>query len=258
MDSIAAIKADCYSRTDWRKNHFTQKNEPTHQMKPIAIFYHCLFFLGQPPKFLEASFPIVKEQMRQLRDSGLMDQAQVMVVGVNGSDESHTFAKELFPQKSHVFFNGLECRTENMTIRAMEQWVADKPGWNVLYFHSKGATHPLGDPLRSNWSACMMRNLVANWRQCVSDLESGCDAVGCHWMTGDKTPPGQSIFAGNFWWAQSDYLMTIPSIMLRDRIIESGLGNPESRYESEVWIGNGTRFPKVKDYHPEWIDQCKP
>jgi hypothetical protein len=232
-------------------------------MKPIAIFYHCLFFMGQPPKFLELSYPIVKEQMRELKECGLMDLAGHIGIGVNGSDESRVFGNELFPVKSHLSYNGLECKTENMTIRYMEWWVKDNPGYNVLYFHSKGATHPplAQDPIgtiTANWRACMMRNMITNWRQCVRDLDSGYDAVGCHWMTGEKTPPGQSIFAGNFWWATSDYLRTIPSIMKRDRIVASGLGSLESRYESEVWVGNGAKFPKVKDYHPEWISRCKP
>lgn len=187
-----------------------------------------------------------------------MDAASAIIVGVNGGEESKAFAQELFPSRAIVHYNGLDCRTENMTIRHIEEWLPGNLNWNVLYFHSKGATHPVADPLRSNWSACMMRNLVKNWRTCVADLDAGHDAVGCHWMTGDKTPPGQSIFAGNFWWARSDYLQTIPSIMLRDRIKTSGIGNVESRYESEVWIGNGIRFPKVYDYHPQWIDQCKP
>lgn len=71
-------------------------------------------------------------------------------------------------------------------------------------------------------------------------------------MTGTDTPPGQSIWAGNFWWAKSDFLRTLPSIMNRERIKISGLGAAESRFESEVWIGNGPRLPRVRDYHPRW------
>jgi hypothetical protein len=99
----------------------------------------------------------------------------------------------------------------------------------------------------------MMKNAVQNWRTCVQDLDSGLESVGSHWMTGDQTPPGQSIWAGNFGWAKSAFLATLPSIMERDRIKLSGIDSIESRYESEVWIGNGPRLPKVKDYHgPNW------
>lgn len=226
-------------------------------MKPIAVFYHCLFFKqGTPPSKLPAAEGIVQKQMCQFNASGLMRDCEEFHVGVNGSVESERIAQSLFPRKSTVTYNGLDVFNENATIRLLEQWLPKHPDWLVLWCHSKGATHDSDNPLRSNWRECMMRNLVTNWRTCVHDLENGCEAVGCHWMSGDKTPPGQSIFAGNFWWATSNYLRTLPSIMERDRIKVSGLGALESRYEAEVWLCNGPKLPKVRDYHPAWIDTC--
>jgi len=225
-------------------------------MKPIAIFYHCLFTIDG--KILPLAPQVVAEQMNVAQASGLLDAASQMIVGING-DPSLKPLQSLFPSKAQFIYHGEQCRNECRTIVALEEWLKSSPGFNVLYFHSKGATHGLNDPdhaLRMRWRHCMMRNLVQNWRTCVTDLESGYEAVGCHWMTGDKTPPGQSIFAGNFWWASSDFLRTLPSIMVRDRIKESGIDAKISRYESEVWIGNGPRLPMVKDYHPAWIDQC--
>lgn len=227
-------------------------------MAKIALFYHSLLFNGTPPQLLDAAAVITSEQMWRLDEVGLTAAASEFVVGMNGGDETLKIARLLVSSKAKFVMHGLDAHTENCTLFEIEKWVQDHPDWLVLYFHCKGATHPLDDPLRTNWRKCMMRNLIDNWKQCVSDLESGYDAVGCHWMTGEKTPPGQSIFAGNFWWAQSNYLRTIPSMLTRPRIIDDGLKAASSRYESEVWIGNGSRFPKVKDYHPEWIDQCKP
>lgn len=225
-------------------------------MRPIAIFYHCLFTIEG--KMLPLAPQVVAEQMALAKASGLLDTAHTMFVGIN-SGESMKVAESLFPTKAQFVYHGEQCRNECRTILLLEEWLKVSPGFNVLYFHSKGATHGLNDPdhvLRMRWRHCMMRNLVRNWRQCVADLEAGYEAVGCHWMTGEKTPPGQSIFAGNFWWATSDFLRTLPSIMLRPRITESGLDSKESRYEAEVWIGNGPALPKVRDYHPGWIDTC--
>ena len=108
-----------------------------------------------------------------------------------------------------------------------------------------------------------MKNAVTNWRTCVADLDSGADAVGSHWMVPPETPIGQHIFAGNFFWAKASFLRTLPSIMDRERIKMSGIDSLDSRYESEVWLGNGPRIPKVKDYHgPNWnpskIGTCVP
>ena len=98
----------------------------------------------------------------------------------------------------------------------------------------------------------MERTVIHSWRQCVADLEGGYDVVGCHYMEPPETPPGQRIMAGNFWWSRATFLLTLPSIMKRDRIRLSGLDSAESRYEAEVILGNGPRLPRVKDYHPGW------
>jgi hypothetical protein len=96
----------------------------------------------------------------------------------------------------------------------------------------------------------MMRGVVHNWRKCVADLDSGYEAVGCHWMEPPETPEGQFIFAGNFFWSTSRFLRTLPSIQDRERIKLSGLWSLQSRYEAEVWFGNGRQLPLFRDYHP--------
>lgn len=222
-------------------------------MKPIAIFFHCLFMRGTPPALTPSAVEIIGEQMQNIAQTGLLGAASHFAVGVNGGDESRVLASMLIPAKAKVVFHGLDSHNENSTLRMLEQWLPGHPGWNVLYFHSKGATWPYNDYMRSRWRGCMMRNTVSNWRQCVQDLDAGYEAVGCHWMTPPATPPGQHIFAGTFFWSKSDFLLTLPSIMKRDRIKVSGLKHADSRYESEVWIGNGPRPPRVRDYHgPGW------
>ena len=219
-------------------------------MKPIAIFYHCLFQIGD--EILNSAIEVVSEQMKALKDAGLVDAASEMFAGVNGGHESRVFVESILPAKVKATYHGLESRNENLTIVMLEEWLKEHNDWHVLYFHSKGSTHGPGDPLHilgANWRRCLMRGVVDNWKTCVADLESGYDSVGSHWMPGmcDGT---QNIWAGNFWWATSNFLRTVPSIYLRDRIKVSGIKSMESRYESEVWLGNAPRLPRVKDYHP--------
>jgi hypothetical protein len=94
----------------------------------------------------------------------------------------------------------------------------------------------------------MMRNLIWGWKQCVFDLDR-YESVGCHWLTNQSQDFNQNLWAGNFWWAQASFLATLPSIYKRTRIEVSGIDSLESRFEAEVWIGNGPKLPKVKDYH---------
>lgn len=96
----------------------------------------------------------------------------------------------------------------------------------------------------------MMRVCVERWHECVAVLGSGVEACGAHWLTGLGHDRSQHYFAGTFFFATAGYLKTLPSIMVRDRIKQSGIDSVESRYESEVWIGNGKRLPRIKDMEP--------
>lgn len=222
----------------------------------IALFYHCLFYHGNPPTFSDNACEIVQEQMRQLQDSGLLDAASEMIVGINGGKES---LQPVIPEKAKVVLHGLESKAENLTLVEIEKWVPKHPDWHVLYFHVKGATHDCSTEYGrfcARWRRCMMGQCVTNWRNAIAHLDAGFDAVGCHWLTGMGEDKSQHYFAGNFWWATSNFLSTVPSIFLRDRIKLSGIASVESRYEAEVWIGNG-KLPKIKDLETaHGLGQC--
>ena len=221
---------------------------------PIIIFHHGLFTLGDPPEILTPAISIAYEQMIVFKDSGLLDAASELHVGINGSrEDSEVYVKSIMPDNAQVVYHGAGCRTELRTILMIEKRVKSlKEEAHILYVHQKGSTHPPDDPLRTDWRECFMLHLVFNWRVCVFDLQNGCEAVGCHWMTPPQTPPTQYIFAGNMWWARASFLATLPSVMERSRIKESGIDSLESRYEAEVYLCNGPRLPVVKDYCPGW------
>jgi len=215
----------------------------------IAIFYHCLFYMNGD--ICVHAFDVVNEQMYDLEYSGLLEASKEFHVGINGGKESSDVARMTIPHKADLTLHGLASRSENLTILMIEDWVKTHPGWLVLYMHSKGATHNPGEGRDHTmiWRRCMLTNLVIQWRRCVRDLERN-DSVGCHWLEGMGSDKSQNYWGGNFWWARSDFLRTLPSLRDRDRVKLSGVESLESRYEAEVWIGNGPRKPRVKDYHP--------
>lgn len=221
-------------------------------MKPIAIFFHGLFVVGDPPELLPNAFNVICEQMAALKSSGLLDAATEFHVGINGGKESEEYVREYIPAKAQVKYHGLQSRAENLTLVMIEEWVKTHPGWNVLYFHAKGSSHlpgsSYGDGTATPWRNGMMQDLVVNWRQCVKDLESH-DIVCSHWMWNLGSDQSQHIPAGGFLWITSDFAAALPSIYLRERIKVSGIDSLESRYESEVHWGNGPR-PNVKSYRP--------
>lgn len=219
----------------------------------LAIFFHCFIYYGEPPALNLNAINIIDEQWTQVRTSGLLDAAADIVIGLNGGDESADVARLVFPPKAKLVMHGLASKAENLTIVEIEKWVPTHPDYYVLYFHSKGATHDPSIPYAAysaSWRRTMMGHLVGNWQQCITDLNSGYEAAGCNWLTGMGWDKSQNIFGGNFFWARASYLQTLPSIYNRQRIKDSGISSSESRYEAEVWVGNGARLPIVKVYHP--------
>lgn len=217
-------------------------------MRPICVVYHCLFFAGDPPQLLPSAIPVVSEQMKQLQESGLLAMATEFLVGVNGGEESRELAERLLPDTAKITYHGLESRAENLTIVMLEEWVKYHPPCHVLYFHAKGSTHAPGSDYGENvskpWRQTMMLDLVMNWHLCVDFLLSGFDIVCSRWLW-NMADGTQHIPAGNFLWIDSEFAKCLPSIYQRERIKVSGIGAAESRYEAEVYWGNGPR-PNVK------------
>lgn len=218
---------------------------------PIIIFHHACFLLGDPPTLSDSALQIGIEQMGALKNSGLLEAASEFHVGLNGGTESEFLASAVFPEKAKVKYHGLDSRAENLTLVMIEDRMKSIEGEAyVLYEHQKGSSHAQGSDygtFAGKWRQRMMYYLVENWRYCIRDLETH-DAVGCHWLTGQGWDHSQHYFAGNMWFARASFLKTLPSIYLRERIKTSGIASLESRYESEVWIGNG-KMPFIKNYY---------
>lgn len=219
----------------------------------IAVFYHCYLWNGTPPELKPWALAVVTDQMNRLARCGLAAAASEIIAGVNGGEESLDVARFIMPPKTQIVLHGLKSKCENPTIVLLENWLKAHPEEAyVLYFHAKGISH---DPASEygqfdgKWRECMMAHCIDNWTRCVTDL-GAAEAVGCHWLTGQGHDHSQHYFAGTFFWARASYLRTLPSIFLRDRIKVSGLDSLESRYEAEVWLGNGPRLPSIRDYHP--------
>jgi hypothetical protein len=156
------------------------------------------------------------------------------------------------PAKARFVMHGLASHAENLTIVELERWAPTHPDWYVLYFHAKGCTHrpgeSYGDNVSGPWREGMTADLVEGWRQCVVDLDAGFDIACSHWMW-NMADGTQHIPAGNFLWVKSNFVARLPSIYLRERIKMSGISAAESRFEAEVYWGNGPR-PAVKEYRP--------
>jgi hypothetical protein len=186
---------------------------------------------------------ILTEQMSALSVSGLAAAANEIHVCVNGSEEEIAIVASVAPESASVTGNGTNCNSEIPSLVKLRAWAKDHPGWAVLYHHPKSVSTPR---MADNWRKRMEGLLIWDWKYCVSVLESGMEAVGCHWLTPEKYGSGvigSPFFGGNFWWARSDYVNRLPELP------------PDTwanRYEAETWIGRGNPRPKIEDRSPGW------
>ena len=205
---------------------------------PIAVFYHCVLSGPRIPSEAYA-ISLFQSQMNALGSSGLLREAKEFHIGINGNDGEALLASA-FCDAGAQFHIHPQGQSELSTLSDLQQWL--RPGWFVLYHHIKGVQH-VNDRACEQWRKGMEHHCVYEWDQCVKWLESGYDAVGCHWLTPQKYSGlvVNPLFGGNFWWAKSDFLMKLPPV---------ATDTWDNRYWAEGWVGQGN--PKVMDLHPGW------
>lgn len=211
----------------------------------ISVWYHTRLFGGQPTIDSDYSISLMTEQMETFRASGLLEASGDVVVCVNGDSINQSAARALAPAKARFIDHGPEAMGLLRSVNRLREWCLVHPDWAVCFWHIKGVTHPW-DHLNTVWRQCMERCVIKNWQRCLSDLASGCDTVGAHWLTKEQYSNNVTFpfWGGQFFWATASFLSELP--MLPE--------NPKCRQDwflSENWIGMG-RKPRIKDYAPHW------
>jgi len=127
---------------------------------------------------------------------------------------------------------------EGHTLKNLYDYSLKNNGY-VLYLHNKGVSQAFynswgifGEDHR--WRNYMQDHCVSNWQECVSKLDEGFDTVGANYFK-DFYP-----FAGNFWWASTDYIKTLNNPLDTKSYYNE---SDEVRYAYEKWIG--TKEPKI-------------
>lgn len=205
----------------------------------IAVWYHCKIS-GKGIPDAQASRSIVEEQMRALRDYGLEYAATEIHFGINGNQMDVFSVERFIPDKAQVYIHGQTASTELPTLKLLQKWIPLHSNWLVFYHHSKAVTQPK-DEFHHHHRRVMQLALVERWKRCVDDLRRGYDAVGINLVhpVKRKIMPG-AFFAGNFWWARSNYLSRLPRL-------PNNL-TWENRCLCEGWVCKGYRTANLMDY----------
>lgn len=204
-------------------------------MKPIAVFYHCKI-RGEGIPSEKMSVEILCDQMRSLILGGLAGAAKEIHIGINGDWEDEILVAAVSPENAMIHLHGKESRSEYPTMNLLREFCMNHPGWNICYHHTKGVSH--ANDCYRRWRKCMENSVIVHWRDCVAKVENGFDTVGAHWFKNAN----QQYWAGNFWWAKSDYIASLPPIN------QWNLGGKS--YESECWIGRSSNFIRHFDFAP--------
>ena len=216
-------------------------------MKQIAIFIH-LYQFGDWKN-------IYTDQITKLQESGLLDAASFVFLGVNGSEDL-----PIKNDKIRVFRNdiyGIES-AETYTLKALYDYSFLKDDVNVLYLHAKGVTwsnsetfdHSVNTDIgvftkkqiydnTQHWRNYLEFFLIKNWQICV-DLLNSHDVVGTE-LNQNSYFGGFGIckkqhYGGNMWWSNTEYIKKLDvNFVINNLMI--------GRYAHELWIC--TKNPKT-------------
>ena len=156
---------------------------------------------------------IVLDKIRKIKLSGLWDKMEKMFIPVSGMrEQDKEFFEDLkllsnkikiFEHVNPVFNN--EPDTLNYIKNRAENFENNK---SILYMHTKGVTydHPVLNKNVKAWVRYLDLYTIGHWKECIDSLNS-YDTAGGFYL-----PEPMKHYSGNFWWANSDYIKTLPTL----------------------------------------------
>ena len=174
---------------------------------------------------------ILLSKFKKFKSSGLYDRANKIYLVLFGDIELHqeflnelkdTYTKIEYSVIANKEFNS-EPDTLNLMVKKAEQYETNTP---MLYLHTKGTSHshPVIKKNIDAWVRYLDLYVINKWEECVKALEEN-DAAGGFYIEDPKH------FQGNFWWANSDYIKTLPRL---------NTYNITNLNRGEFWILSGT------------------
>lgn len=189
---------------------------------PVVGTYHVATFPGWES--------IVEPQCARMHRSGILAQTERVIVGIVGAIEpARSTIRALLGEKARIHLGGPIENYEFGTLQRLHD-DAQNQDFHCWYIHTKGASRPSAE--RTNWRM-RMESIVLDDHLFCRKILGEYDACGPFWrLIGFDQP--RPHFSGNFWWANSCYLRSLPSPAHLDT---------KNRYEAEFWIG---RNPAIK------------
>lgn len=167
---------------------------------------------------------VVEEQLLKLRASGLWNRTRRIFVGLLGPHPEEFDFKD---EKLEIVYRSADiAEAEFPTLEFLQQF-CNEHDCLVYYIHTKGVFQVSGHT--RDWRHLMEHFTIYKHEECTR-LLADHDLCGVNWNVETLGPH----WSGNFWWARSGYVRTLPSLAsLRRAAPDASI----DRHLCERWIG---------------------
>lgn len=179
---------------------------------------------------------MVREQYDHLQQSGLLDQTKKLYVSciVSGDEDVKRIRNIIQTPKAELI--AINRNPKKFEFPALDYMYEKSQHEDFLlyYFHTKGITY---QTLQTHdktflqfrrkiisWRKMMEYFLFDEWRVAVNTLAEGYQTYGCYLFP----PFVGKMYAGNFWWARSDYFRTLDPLSADTKL--------HNRFMAEEWL----------------------
>lgn len=215
-----------------------KKNNHLQHMKNHCYIHACNKTIG---------LNILKEMIDHLKTSNLYSELETINICLVGITPKETIQslKDYDLKINICFYNPNPKLFEYPCLNSLWQSCQNDSECNILYMHTKGANSPQYEG-EHEWRKYMQYYLVDNFKLCLDYLKN-FHTVGCE-LHRDK------FYAGNFWWAQGEYIKQLkdPFIYLNDfkHYTQDPNGNfIPNRFFAESWLLQDYQNTKPKFYN---------
>lgn len=214
----------------------------------IEIYYHVSDFPAWQAH--------TDDQLNCLRRSGLWHSADRIHLQLHYNSRSFHSWLEQFDNDSRVTHTVYPCHARCYSevysmIDLAQQVRSHTEPVAVFRYHTKGVTRRCTDswPLAQAWSNYLDYWNVQQWHLCYQALQTGYHTAGANWHC-DANARTHGHWSGNIWWARSDYLSSLPELVLPHWAgFRAQLGGYSPRHDAELWVGSGSSPPHKLELH---------
>ncbi len=205
---------------------------------------------------------VVSKLFQHVKSSGLIDKVERIFVVVLGN-ELQAVKKLLDHPKVVISYHSMDTRIYERKCLLLLREHAIHENCRFLYIHSKGITKS-NYPGVQDWIDLLIYFNIDQHHTCIKELEN-FDTVGVNlnrapkWVLRDATvqePCKSHHYSGNFWWANSEYIRTLPpKVGPKYLDPEFWIGNTTKKKMLSLWQSNvdhyRRRYPPIKYLNKE-------